>query len=252
MFKCAEYFATLLQPLQVGLRHFGDQRGGSTIGALVELRVIDIGDIYHGGEVEIEPIRCEVLRILDALRPCLAGIVGRADIGGSRPWSIQALQTIHRSALLVDGYCQGNGAIALHLLDKPFELLLINNIIVHCEEQDGPYMVLADHGADVQRIGWTEKLDNQHLAELLIEGHILHNQVDVLLGGQRGSRRLCCCPRGEAVMMFEFIVDGSEQVIITRAGRPSNHKSPALWADELRITSIDGAQDYNQEQSYTQ
>ncbi len=149
VFERAEYFAALLQPLQVGLRHFGDQRRGSAIGAPVELRVVDIGDIYHRGEVEIEPVRCEVLRVLDALRLCLAGIVGRADIGGGRSWSIQALQAVYRSALLVDGYRQGNGAIALHLLDKPFELLLINDIIVRCEEQDGPYVVLADHCADI-------------------------------------------------------------------------------------------------------
>src|SRR5260370_182558 len=158
------YFAALFASLQVGLRHFGEQRGGSDIGAPVELRVVDIGDMYHRGEVEIEPVRCEVLRVLDALRLCLAGIVGRADIGGGRSWSIQALQAVYRSALLVDGYRQGNGAIALHLLDKPFELLLINDIIVRCEEQDGPYVVLADQCAVIYRIRWAKKLDNRHLA----------------------------------------------------------------------------------------
>ena len=48
------------------------------------------------------------------------------------------------------------------------------------------------HRTYIQRISWANKLDNHHLSELLIERHILYNQVDILLWSQlRGCLRSC-------------------------------------------------------------
>src|SRR5258708_28164870 len=143
MLERAGYFPTLLQPLQVSLCHFRDLRGGIAIGAFIELRVINVGDIYDWGEIQIKAIRCKISRILDTLGRGLAGIVGCADISGGWPWPIQAYQTVYRSTLLVYGYCQGNRTVALHLLDKPFYFCLVNHVFVPPLHNHTPPLALA-------------------------------------------------------------------------------------------------------------
>ena len=183
MLERAEYFPILLQPLQVSLCHFRDLRGGIGIGAFIELRVINVGDIYDRGEIQIKAIRCKISRILDTLRHGLAGIVGCADISGGWPWSIQVYQTVYRSTLLVDCNREWNAAIALHLRNQAFQLCLINNVIVGSINQDSPYIILADHCADIKPVCRPPKLHNHHLPQLLIQRHTLHDQIDILLRG---------------------------------------------------------------------
>src|SRR5215831_3500681 len=122
MLERAEYLATLLQPFQVSLSHFGNQRGVVAISTIVELWIINISDIDHRSKIEIKSVGCQVLRILDARCHCFTGIIGRTDNSSGWTRSIQCLQTVYCSTLLIDGNHQGNRTIALHLMDKPFEL----------------------------------------------------------------------------------------------------------------------------------
>src|SRR6266516_679161 len=248
MLERTEYLATLLQPFQISLSHFRNQRRVAAISAIIKLRVIYISDIDHRSKIQIKPIRCQVVSILDARCHCHARIIGPTNYSSGWTGTIQCFQAVYRSTLLIDGNHQGNGTIALHLLDKPFELHFIDNIIVGIEQQNSPDMVLTDHRAYVQRISWTKKLDNHHLAELLIECHILYNQVDILLGGHL-RRWLCCRPRSETIIMLELIVYSSEQIIVACVCRPSNYEGPTLGTNKLCITSIDGIQDKYQEQT---
>src|SRR5258708_34846644 len=113
MLERAGYFPTLLQPLQVSLCHFRDLRGGIAIGALIELRVINVGDIYDWGEIQIKTIRCKISRILDTLGRGLAVIVVCADISGCFTWPIQADDTVNPPNLLHLGFRAGNISVVL-------------------------------------------------------------------------------------------------------------------------------------------
>src|SRR5207249_9961888 len=99
-----------------------------------------------------------------------------------------------------------------------------------------------------QRIVWANKLDDQHLSELLIKCHILYNQVDKLLRSQLGCR-LYCRSRCKFVMSIRLFFNNCKWIIIICIGRTSKYESPALGTNQLRITGIDGIQDNYQEQT---
>ena len=95
--------------------------------------------------------------------------------------AVKARQAIYRSPFLVNRYDKGNSAIFLYLRSDISQLILALDIVINSEEKYSAYVVLIDHCTEIKPVVWTNKLYYHHLAEFLIERHVLYDGVDVLL-----------------------------------------------------------------------
>src|SRR5436853_6723253 len=102
--------------------------------------------------------------------------------------AVKARKAIYSSPFLVNRYDRGNSAIFLHLRSDISQLILALDIVISSEEKYSAYVILVDHCTEIKPVVWTNKLYYHHLAEFLIERHVLYDGVDVLL-----RRYLVCC-----------------------------------------------------------
>src|SRR6266700_768884 len=120
--------------------------------------------------------------------------------------------------------------IALHLPGQVFELRLILDIVIYTKKDYRAYIILADHRTDSQSIFRSNKLDNHHLAEFLIERHILHEGINVLL---RSEVWCCLCRYTWCQLCTKLNSDIPEEIGITTTNVATQYRCPTLRSNKL-------------------
>src|SRR5260221_5792118 len=165
-----------------------------------------------------------LLRVLYDFLHRLDWIVGRTNHRRGWARTIKVDQAIYRSTFLVNCHHQGNRRpIAVHLPNQTFELSPILDIVIHTEKECRTYIVLADHRTDIRPILRSNELDDHHLAEFLIERHILHKRVDILLGSEVWH---CPCRCTRCQFSVKLISDILEEIGITFTAGGTQYKYP--------------------------
>src|SRR5258708_30729540 len=161
---------------------------------------------------------------MDTFLHRLVRIVGRPNLRCRWARTIKVDQAIYRSTFLVNCHHQGNRrTIAVHLPNQTFEFSPILDIVIHTEKECRTYIVLADHRTDIQPILPSNALHDHHLAEFLIERHILHKRVDILLGSEVWH---CPCRCTWCEFSGKLISDILEEIGITFTGGGAPRKKP--------------------------